>query len=234
MEGAYKNMTTTGLPIQAFIFDLDGVITDTAEHHYLAWKAIADELHIPFTRQFNENLKGVSRMDSLRLLLSQAETPVDYTAEQLEELAQWKNRIYQELIEQIIPADILPGIPELLAELKRQGMRTAIASASKNAFTVIGRLKLMDAFDVIVDAAEIKNTKPDPEVFLKAAELLQVEPGCSIGVEDAVAGVQAIKAAGMFAVAIGAKEAFSHADLVLGSTSELTWSTVSEAWSARN
>lgn len=153
MEGAYKNMTKTGLPIQAFIFDLDGVITNTAEHHYLAWKAIADELHIPFTRQFNENLKGVSRMD---------------------------------------------------------------------------------AFDVIVDAAEIKNTKPDQEVFLKAAELLQVEPGCSVGIEDAVAGVQAIKAAGMFAVAIGAKEAFSHADLVLGSTSELTWSTVSEAWSARN
>lgn len=215
--------------IQAVIFDLDGVITDTAEQHYLAWKTIADELQIPFTREFNENLKGVSRMDSLKLLLTQAETPVNYDSQQMEELATRKNGIYQELIEEITPDDVLPGIPELIAELKRQGVRTAIASASKNAFTVMDRLALTDSFDQIVDAAKIRNTKPDPEVFLKAAELLGVEPKHCVGVEDAVAGVQAIKSAGMFAVAIGSKDAFPHGDLVLEQTLELTWSRIVRA-----
>jgi beta-phosphoglucomutase len=213
-------MITTST-IQAVIFDLDGVITDTAEHHYLAWKAIADELHIRFTRAFNENLKGVSRMDSLKLLLSQADTPVQFTDKEMEELADRKNKLYQSLIESITPADILPGVAEFTAELQRRGIKTAIASASKNAFTVMNSLKLTNAFDIIVDAAKIKNTKPDPEVFSTAAELLGVEPNHCVGVEDAAAGVQAIKAAGMFAVAIGAKEAFPQADLVLSNTSEL-------------
>lgn len=213
-------------PIQAVIFDLDGVITDTAEHHYLAWKAIADELHIPFTREFNENLKGVSRMDSLNLLLSQAEVPVNYTDDELDQLATRKNKLYQELITSITPQDVLPGIIEFTNELRRAGIKTAIASASKNAFTVMDSLGLTSSFGIIVDAAKIQNTKPDPEVFLKAAELLGVEPSRCVGVEDAVAGVQAIKSAGMFAVAIGSSEAFPHADLVLAGTSELNLDTL--------
>ncbi|MCR8657074.1 beta-phosphoglucomutase [Paenibacillus endoradicis] len=207
--------------VKAVIFDLDGVITDTAEHHYLAWKAIGDELGLPFTREFNEKLKGVSRMESLRLLLSLSKEPLSFTDEELDNLATRKNEIYKQLILEIKPEDVLPGIPELLVELKQNGIKTAIASASKNAFTVIDNLQMNDQFDVIVDAATIVNSKPDPEVFLRAAELLEVDPIDCVGVEDAVAGVEAIKSAHMVAIAIGPAEAFPHADLVLSSTKSL-------------
>jgi len=216
--------------VKAVIFDLDGVITDTAEHHYLAWKAIGDELGLPFTREFNENLKGVSRMESLRLLLSLSSEPLSFTEEQLNDLATRKNELYKQFITQINPGDVLPGIPELLAELKHNGIRTAIASASKNAFTVIDKLQMNEQFDVIVDAATIRNTKPDPEVFIRAAQLLEVEPEECVGIEDAVAGVQAIKSANMAAIAIGDKEAFPHADLVLSSTQELNLQQVLYAY----
>lgn len=223
-------MTEGQCMIQAVIFDLDGVITDTAEHHYLAWKSIADTLHINFTREFNENLKGVSRMDSLKLLLSQAEVEIKLTDDQLMQLAEQKNEIYQQLIESITPNDILPGINEFIAELQQQGIKTAIASASKNAFTVIDHLQLSHAFEVIVDARTIKNSKPDPEVFLEAASLLGVDPHHCIGIEDAVAGVQAIKSAEMFAVAIGRSEAFIHADMVLPNTKGLSLDKVQGAY----
>lgn len=216
--------------LKAVIFDLDGVITDTAEHHYLAWKAIGDELGLPFTRAFNENLKGVSRMESLRLLLSLAETPLQLADEQLNELADRKNELYKQLIRRIRPEDALPGIPELLEALRRQGVRTAIASASKNAFTVIDNLGMNDAFDAIVDAATVRNSKPDPEVFLRAAEMLGVEPADCVGVEDAAAGVEAIAAANMASVAIGDARSFPHADVVLASTRELTPSLLRQAF----
>ncbi|MCM3635043.1 beta-phosphoglucomutase [Paenibacillus camelliae] len=212
-------MTTT--PIQAVIFDLDGVITDTAEHHYLAWKAIGDELNLPFTREFNENLKGVSRLESLRLLLSLSKEPLHYSDEQLHELAERKNELYKELIATIKPSDVLPGIPELLADLKQRGIKTAIASASKNAFSVIRNLQMEEQFDIIVDAAKIKNSKPDPEVFLAAAQQLGVDAQACVGIEDAVAGVDAILAAKMTAVAIGQKDHFPHAHHVYASTAEL-------------
>lgn len=212
-------MTTTSM--EAVIFDLDGVITDTAEHHYLAWKAIGDELKLPFTREFNEKLKGVSRLESLRLLLSLSSTPLHYSDEQLHELAERKNELYKQLIATIKPTDVLPGISELLADLKQRGIKTAIASASKNAFAVIRNLQMGQQFDVIVDAATIKNSKPDPEVFLAAAEQLGVAPQACVGVEDAVAGVDAIIAAHMTAIAIGQKEHFPHAHHVYESTAEL-------------
>ncbi|MEF2245782.1 beta-phosphoglucomutase [Paenibacillus sp. IITD108] len=207
--------------LQAVIFDLDGVITDTAEHHYLAWKAIGDELNLPFTRDFNENLKGVSRLESLRLLLSLSPVELNYSEEQLNALAERKNDLYKELIAQIKPSDVLPGIPELLGQLKRLGIKTAIASASKNAFSVIKNLKMEEQFDIIVDAAEIKNSKPDPEVFLAAAEQLGVKPEACVGIEDAVAGVEAIRSAHMTAVAIGKKEHFPHAHVTYSCTAEL-------------
>ena len=207
--------------LQAVIFDLDGVITDTAEHHYLAWKAIGDELNLPFTREFNENLKGVSRLESLRLLLSLSPVELNYSEEQLNALAERKNDLYKELIAQIKPSDVLPGIPELLGQLKRLGIKTAIASASKNAFSVIKNLKMEEQFDTIVDAAKIKNSKPDPEVFLAAAEQLGVKPEACVGIEDAVAGVEAIRSAHMTAVAIGKKEHFPHAHAIYNSTAEL-------------
>ncbi|WP_054954893.1 beta-phosphoglucomutase [Paenibacillus dakarensis] len=216
--------------LKAVIFDLDGVITDTAEHHYQAWKAIANELGIPFTREFNEKLKGVSRMDSLKLLLTQAKTPVSYSDEEMEQLADRKNKIYVDLIETITPADLLPGIKEFIAEIRSSGMKTGIASASKNAIAVLTRLGVMDQFDVIVDVVKLKNSKPDPEIFLTAAAELEVEPNNCIGVEDAASGVDAIKAANMFAVAIGNSANFPHADIVLSSTAELNFQELARAF----
>ncbi|MFC6333716.1 beta-phosphoglucomutase [Paenibacillus septentrionalis] len=209
------------MKLEAVIFDLDGVITDTAEHHYLAWKAIGDELNLPFTREFNENLKGVSRLESLRLLLSLSPVELKYTDEELHALAERKNELYKELIASIKPSDVLPGILPLLEDLKARGIKTAIASASKNAFAVIGNLQMEQYFDIIVDAAKIKNSKPDPEVFLSAAQQLGVKPQSCVGVEDAVAGVDAILAANMTAIAIGNKDHFPHAHHTYSSTEEL-------------
>ncbi|MDH6373879.1 beta-phosphoglucomutase [Paenibacillus sp. VTT E-133280] len=220
--------------IQAVIFDLDGVITDTAEYHYQAWGMIAKELSLPFTREFNENLKGVSRIASLELLLGQATTLHTYSPEEMEEMANRKNEFYQQLIKQLTPADVLPGISELLAELKNHGVKTGIASASKNAFTVIRLLGMEKDFGVIVDAAKLARNKPDPEVFLTAADALDVDPQFCVGVEDAVAGVEAIKAAGMFAVYISLQESLSIADMNLNNTAELNYSELNQQFSNKN
>jgi beta-phosphoglucomutase len=218
--------------IQAVIFDLDGVITDTAEYHYQAWGMIAKELGLPFTREFNENLKGVSRIASLELLLGQTATPHTYSPEEMEEMATRKNEFYQQLIQQVTPADVLPGISELLVELKAHGVKTGIASASKNAFTVIRLLGMEKDFEVIVDAAKLARNKPDPEVFLTAAAALGVNPQFCVGVEDAVAGVEAIKAAGMFAVYISLQENLSIADMNLTHTAELNYSELNQKLAA--
>lgn len=218
--------------IQAVIFDLDGVITDTAEYHYQAWGMIAKELGLPFTREFNENLKGVSRIASLELLLGQAATPHTYSPEEMEEMATRKNEFYQQLIQQVTPADVLPGISKLLAELKAHGVKTGIASASKNAFTVIRLLGMEKDFGVIVDAAKLARNKPDPEVFLTASAALGVDPQFCVGVEDAVAGVEAIKAAGMFAVYISLQENLSIADMNLNHTAELNYSELNQQFAA--
>jgi len=190
-------------------------------------------LNIPFTRVFNENLKGVSRLDSLKLLLSQATTPVQYSDVEMEELAARKNNLYVKLIEKITPADLLPGISEFLTELREAGIKTGIASASKNAQTVLDGLGVTSWFDVIVDVTRLKNNKPDPEIFLTAAAQLQVEPSACIGVEDAVSGVDAIKAAGMFAVAIGDAKQFPKADIVLPNTAKLSLRNLMEHFAVR-
>lgn len=208
--------------LEAVIFDLDGVITDTAEYHYLAWQELAKELGISFSREFNEELKGISRMDSLEKILVHGGREMDFSDEEKQALANQKNEHYRQLIQQITPADILPGIKDLITEIKGLGLKLGLASVSKNAYTVMDALELSDQFDVIVDANTIKNSKPDPEIFLTAAKLLQVEPVKCIGIEDAVAGIKAIKAAGMFAVGIGDKEVLKKADLVPVTTSELS------------
>ncbi|WP_210364313.1 beta-phosphoglucomutase [Bacillus sp. REN3] len=215
--------------IEAFIFDLDGVITDTAEYHFLAWKALAEELGIVFTREDNEDLKGVSRMDSLEKILLLGGRASDFSDAEKNELAARKNGHYVELIQDITPADLLPGIKELIADIKANGLKLGLASASKNAFTVMDSLGMKSQFDCIVDARTVVNGKPHPEVFLRAAEMLGVEPKSCIGIEDAAAGVQAIKSAGMFAVAIGPKESFKNADLVYASTAELSLDKILEA-----
>ncbi|MBC1886965.1 beta-phosphoglucomutase [Listeria booriae] len=207
--------------LEGIIFDLDGVITDTAEFHYLAWKKLADKFGIEIDRDFNETLKGVSRTDSLERILAYGGRSADFDAKEKAEMAEWKNDVYKEMIKAIQPSDILPGIESFLKELKEAGIRTAIASASKNAEMILRLLGIRDQFDYVVDAAKITKSKPDPEVFLKALELLGLSADVCIGVEDAASGVDAIKDAKMRAVGIGSVDILGRADLVLASTADL-------------
>ncbi|KGF79249.1 beta-phosphoglucomutase [Massilia sp. JS1662] len=200
---------------KAVIFDLDGVITDTAHYHYLAWKRLADSVDAPFDEAFNEQLKGVDRMGSLELILARA--PRTYTLEEKRALADTKNTHYQELIATMTPDDLLPGALRALEEVRAAGLLIGLASVSRNAFTVLDRLGIRDRFDDVVDAATIVNGKPDPEIFLTAAAHLGVDPKDCLGVEDAAAGVASIKDAGMFAVGVGSPEVLHRADRVIPS-----------------
>ena len=208
--------------IQAVIFDLDGVVTNTAEYHYLAWKRLADELGLPFDREVNERLKGVSRLASLDILLDHAQ--VDLPAEERERLAARKNQYFRELIETIQPGDLLPGIAELLASLRAAGVPTAIASVSHNVWEIIQRLEIADLIDAIVDPAKLVKGKPDPEVFFQAAEMLGVPLENCAAIEDAQVGIEAIKAARMFAVGIG--HDLVGADWRLDRTEQLTYAAL--------
>lgn len=210
--------------IEAVVFDLDGIITDTAHYHYLAWKGLAEDLGIFFDEKFNENLKGISRMESLEMILKEGNRQDDFTSTEKAELADRKNRHYCELLKQLSPKDILPGIQELFTAIKAEGIPIGLASVSKNANTVLQALNLEDAFNYCADAAKIANSKPDPEIFLTACEGLGANPSNSIGIEDAAAGVQAIKAAGMFAVGVGGS--LTEADYLLNETSELEWESI--------
>ena len=203
---------------KAVIFDLDGVITDTAHYHYLAWKRLAEAEGLPFDEAFNEHLKGVDRMGSLELILAQGAR--SYTQEQKLALAEAKNRHYVELIATMTPADVLPGVLDALAEVRAAGMGIGLASVSKNAFTVLDKLGIRDRFDQVVDAALIANSKPHPEIFLTAARQLGVAPVDCLGVEDAVAGVASIKDAGMFALGVGSPEVLTRADRVIPSMAD--------------
>ena len=203
---------------KAVIFDLDGVITDTAHYHYLAWKRTADSIGAPFDEAFNEQLKGVDRMGSLRLILARA--PRSFSEEEQLALADAKNRHYQELIATMTPRDLLPGALAALEAVRAAGLRIGLASVSKNAFTVLDRLGIRDRFDDVVDADTIRNSKPHPEIFLTAAEHLGVAPADCLGVEDAAAGVAAIKDAGMVAVGVGSPDVLHRADRVIRSMEE--------------
>ncbi|WP_229452005.1 beta-phosphoglucomutase [Massilia niastensis] len=202
----------------AVIFDLDGVITDTAHYHYLAWKRLADTVDAPFDEDFNEQLKGVDRMGSLELILARA--PRSFTPEEKLALADAKNRHYQELISTMTPSDLLPGALGALDAVRAAGLKTGLASVSKNAFTVLDRLGIRDRFDTVVDAARIANSKPHPEIFLTAASQLGVAPADCLGVEDAVAGIASIRDAGMFALGVGRPEVLTRADRVIASMQE--------------
>ncbi|ECL7895456.1 TPA: beta-phosphoglucomutase [Listeria innocua] len=193
-------MTTA---LKGVVFDLDGVITDTAHYHYLAWKKTAESIGIEFDEAFNENLKGVSRIDSLLLILKKDGRENDFTEEQIEALAADKNEFYVSLLEEITPADVLPGIKELIVDLKKQNLKCAIASVSKNARTVLSALEMEQEFDYIVDAAKITKSKPDPEIFVEACRGLGLETSEVVGIEDAQAGIEAINAAGIVSVGVG-------------------------------
>lgn len=202
----------------AVIFDLDGVITDTAHYHYLAWKRLAESQGLHFDEAFNEQLKGVDRMGSLELILAQGSR--SYTQDEKLALADAKNRHYVELIATMTPDDILPGVLPALDAVRAAGLKTGLASVSKNAFTVLDKLGIRQRFDEVVDAARIANSKPHPEIFLTAARQLGVAPWGCLGVEDAVAGVASIKDAGMVAVGVGDPEVLTRADYVIASMAQ--------------
>ncbi|EAC2902495.1 beta-phosphoglucomutase [Listeria monocytogenes] len=206
-------MTTA---LKGVVFDLDGVITDTAHYHYLAWKKTAESIGIEFDEAFNENLKGVSRIDSLLLILKKDGRENDFTEEQIEALAADKNDFYVSLLKEITPADVLPGIKELIVDLKKQNLKCAIASVSKNARTVLSALEMEQEFDYIVDAAKITKSKPDPEIFVEACRGLGLEISEVVGIEDAQAGVEAINAAGIVSVGVGS--GLRDADMTVKST----------------
>jgi beta-phosphoglucomutase len=201
---------------KACIFDLDGVIVDTAKYHYLAWKRLAKELGFEFTEKDNERLKGVSRMESLEILLSVGGIRIDDENVKLQ-LAEKKNKWYVEYINQMTKDEILPGVIEFLELLKKAGIKIAIGSASKNTITILERIGLKDFFDAIIDGTKISKAKPDPEVFLKAAEELNVRPEECCVFEDAVAGIQAAKSAGMKVIGVGDPTILKDADKVIQS-----------------
>ena len=210
---------STGRKLEAVIFDLDGVLVDTASFHYECWKAVADEEGIAVDPSVNERLKGVDRMTSLDIVLERASRP--YSADERAALAARKNRLYFERIERLTPEALLPGIESFLTEIKAAGLKTAIASASRNAPLVVERLGIGAYFDAIVDVGRIAKGKPDPEIFMAAAEALGVPYRNCAGVEDAEAGVAAIKAAGMFAVGVGTPERMRGADWIVEGTASL-------------
>ena len=208
--------------LKALIFDLDGVLTDTAELHYLAWKKLSDELGLSFDKSQNEALKGVSRIGSFEIILSNNGKSDFYSFAEKEMLSNRKNEYYKELIETLTEKDVLPGIRTLLDDAREKGLKNAVASVSRNAPRVLERIGLASYFDTVADAAKVKNSKPDPEIFLTCATQLGVPPASCIGIEDAQAGVEAILSAGMFAVGINVTLTGRTPDLMLRSTAELS------------
>lgn len=207
---------------KAIIFDLDGVLTDTARFHYLAWKQLADKLGLPFTEKDNERLKGVDRIRSFEIILEINHVLDQFSIDDKNKYANEKNEIYKQLIENITPADILEGIPELIDSAKDVGIKLAVASSSKNATRVLQLLNITEQFDYVAESAQIRHPKPAPDIFLDCAKGVGVNPELCVGVEDAQAGIEAIHSAGMFAVGIHVDVTSIMPDLIIQSTSELS------------
>jgi len=205
--------------IQAVIFDLDGVLVTTDDSHYLAWKQMADEEGIFFDREINQRLRGVSRMESLEIILERADKP--YSREQKQELADRKNGYYVALISKLTPDALLPGALQTVNALRAMGIKTAIGSSSKNAPAILRQTGISDLFDAVADGNQIKNSKPAPDVFLLAAELLELPAGECLVVEDADAGVEAGVQAGMMVLAVGAAAGNKKARLSAGTLEQI-------------
>lgn len=198
--------------IDGVIFDLDGVLTDTAENHYQAWKRLADEHGIPFDREINEGLKGVDRPNSLRCILDAAGAQVD--APTFAAMLAQKNAYYVESIANFSPASLFPGALPLLVACRQAGLKIGLASASRNAAVLVERMGITRLFDHITDSATITRGKPDPEIFLETARALGVAPKSCLGIEDASAGIEAIRSAGMVAFGVGPENLLPNADRV--------------------
>ncbi len=210
--------------VKAFIFDLDGVIVDTAKYHYLAWKKIANELGIDFTHEHNELLKGVSRVRSLDIILELGN--IEATQENKDKWLVQKNEDYLSYLVNMDESEILPGVMPVLKFLKENKQGIALGSASKNAKPILEKTGIMDYFDVVVDGNDVSNAKPDPEVFLQAAKLLNATNENSIVFEDSVAGIQAANIANMTSVGIGDKEVLSEAQYIFSDFTQIDTSFI--------
>lgn len=196
--------------IKGVIFDLDGVIVSTDGLHYRAWKQMADAEGIYFDERINDRLRGVSRMASLEIILERATREYSESEKQL--LAECKNGIYKELLSSLTPNDLLPGVAETLRTLRERGYKLAIGSSSKNTPIILKYIGLEGFFDAVSDGNNITHSKPDPEVFLVASQLLNLQPSDCCVVEDAIAGIDAGRAGGFATVAIGSASGYEHAD----------------------
>jgi beta-phosphoglucomutase len=205
--------------MKAVIFDLDGVICFTDKYHYQAWKELADKEHIYFDETINNRLRGVSRMDSLEIILERADRT--YSQEEKEQMAKQKNDTYVRLLEQMSPADLSDEVKGTLDELRARGYRLAIGSSSKNTKRILSRIGLGDYFDAVSDGTNIVNSKPDPEVFLKAAEMLGENPADCLVVEDALAGIEAAYRGGFESAGIGEAATHAHVTYPIKSFAEL-------------
>jgi beta-phosphoglucomutase len=206
--------------ILACVFDLDGVIVDTAVYHYKAWKRLANELGFDFTEHDNEKLKGVSRMASLDLILGWG--GLTKTEAEKEELAARKNAWYVDMINQMTPAEILPGAKEFVEACKSAGIKTALGSASKNSGTILEKVGIDHLFDAVIDGNKVSKPKPNPEVFLKGAEELHIAPLNCVVFEDAIAGIEAAINGGMRSVGIGSPEVLGKANLVVSGLDKMS------------
>ncbi|WP_034444347.1 beta-phosphoglucomutase [Butyrivibrio sp. AE2032] len=205
---------------KAIIFDLDGVICFTDEYHYLAWKELADELNIPFDRTINERLRGVSRMDSLEIILEKYSGP-EFSKDEKEKFCGKKNDIYRKSLENMSEKDLSEEVRETLKELRNRGLKLAIGSSSKNTKFILKQIGLEGFFDAISDGTNITRSKPDPEVFLKAAQFLAEEPKDCLVIEDAEAGIDAAVAGGFDNAGIGSASDYSKSTYRLGSFSDI-------------
>lgn len=206
---------------KACIFDLDGVLVDTAKYHFIAWRRLSESLGITFTEHDNEQLKGVSRADSLEYILNKGS--VQITAEQKEALMTKKNEWYLELVNTMHPDELLPNVRGFLSELKQMGIFIGLGSSSKNAQMILDKTGIVSFFDTIVDGRHTQYSKPHPEVFLIGAKQLGVSPKETVVFEDAVSGIAAAKSGGFFAIGIGQQEILSQADFVIPSLQHLNY-----------
>ncbi len=212
--------------MKGFIFDLDGVIVDTAKYHYLAWKQLADQLDIPFTLQDNEKFKGVSRKRCLELLLEMGGLQV--SQEQFKSWLEEKNADYLKYIATMDASEILPDVTRVLDFLKGRNIPMALGSASKNAVPILEKVGLTHYFSTVVDGTQVTKAKPDPEVFLIAASRLDLPPGACVVIEDAQAGIAAANTAGMYSIGIGEAEVLLQADTVFRDFTEIQTSFLEE------
>ena len=206
--------------IKGFIFDLDGVIVFTDKFHYQAWKKMADHMGIYFDEEINNRLRGVSRMESLDIILERYQGEPLSDAKK-DELATEKNEYYKELLKTMSPADVTQEVRVALQQLRNKGYKLSVGSSSKNAKFILEKIELTDAFDAISDGTNISKSKPDPEVFLMAAEYLGLKPEDCAVIEDAYAGIDAAKAGNMTAIAIGDATSYEKADVRIESLADL-------------